>query len=121
GGLPFATLAAASGLNLTGLAAQCAAVGVPNVDTLDAYAACVERTHVCAADETVAFAVPRVTDLLARAHRSFGESFGPAPASDDPTIEMLLAAANAIAGGADDVPITPDGSWRYLRTRSSGV
>ncbi len=120
-GISFGTLAAASGLNLAGLGAQCGAVGVPTVDTLDQYATCVERTHVCAADEAVAFAVPRVTDLLARANRTFGESFCPATGSDDPTIEMLLAAANAVAGGADDVPITADGSWRYLRTRSNGV
>lgn len=41
--------------------------------------------------------------------------------SSDPTWDALRAAAEAVAGGADETALTPDGTtWTYARTRTGG-
>jgi hypothetical protein len=45
-----------------------------------------------------------------------GSSTGPGP-----TAAQMEAAAAALAGGATDVMLTPDGIWRYQRTTAAGT
>ena len=54
----FATLAAADGAGLGALASDCGAVGV-TPDSVPAYATCLTRSAVCAAEDAVALAAPR--------------------------------------------------------------
>lgn len=50
-----------------------------------------------------------------------GDQCTPADATE-PSFDLLVAAAAALAGGADEAALSPDGtSWRYRRTRTGDV
>jgi len=74
----FAGLRAAAGANLGALDADCDAVGVRPLVTLDDYATCVLRRHACAVEEALQLEAPRAEDLLALVGRSAPE-FCPTP------------------------------------------
>jgi hypothetical protein len=62
--LPFAQLLAATGAHVEALAAQCAVVGVPSLDSIADYERCVVRQQRCSVEELVRFTAPRADELL---------------------------------------------------------
>lgn len=65
GALPFATLAAESGINLGALACACQQVGVGPVAGIDDYATCLARHHECQLAGMLPTIVPGLDGLLA--------------------------------------------------------
>ena len=60
----FALLQLPAGLNLDALASECAALGAPPLDTVDALATCVRRNHECQLRDLVRGVVARGDELL---------------------------------------------------------
>lgn len=69
--IAYATLRAAGAANLDALAASCATVDVPALDTLADYQQCVLRSEACRVATLLELQAPRVAELLAVAGRSF--------------------------------------------------
>jgi glucose/arabinose dehydrogenase len=70
--VPFATLRTAAAANLDGVAADCAANGVADVQSLALFESCVAHQHQCLAADLVGTAVPRAADLLGLVGQSLG-------------------------------------------------
>lgn len=64
GALDFALVRSEIGLHL-GATAECAAYGVPALDSLDDYVRCLAGRHACAIDEIVRFEAPRADEWVA--------------------------------------------------------
>ncbi len=62
--LPFVQLLAANGAHVEAVAAQCAALGVPSLDSIADYESCLVRQHRCRVEELVRFAAPRADELF---------------------------------------------------------
>jgi hypothetical protein len=84
GAIPFATLKSTDAANIVALAAECAALGVPALDTLADYEKCLERRHVCFAEDVLRFEVPRGEGLLpiVSPMPALDDSFCPSPFSN---------------------------------------
>ena len=73
--LDFATLRAASGLNLDAASVGCATLGVPGLATLEDYETCVLRQRDCAVHRVMHADAPRVDELLHLAELTLAEPF----------------------------------------------
>ena len=73
--IAYATLRAARAANLDALAAGCAAVGVPALESLADYQQCVLRADSCRTDDVLAVQAPRIAELLAVVGRAFGNPY----------------------------------------------
>jgi len=84
GAIPFATLKSTDAANIVALAAECAALGVPALDTLADYEKCLEQRHVCFAEDVLRFEAPRGEGLLpiVRPMPALDDSFCPSPFSN---------------------------------------
>ncbi len=71
----YATLRAGHAANLDALESACAAVGVPQLDTLADYQQCVLRADACRVEGVLAVQMPRLAELLAVVGRPFGSRF----------------------------------------------
>ena len=80
---PYAALVAADGANIGALAATCASVGIPSLDGIAAWRACIARTAACQAGEVMRRVSPRGIEGLAAiglpALQSFCPGFVPVP------------------------------------------
>jgi hypothetical protein len=64
GAINFDALRAPTGANLDALAAQCAAFGVPALNSIADYDTCLLRQHTCSGEELARFEIARVEELL---------------------------------------------------------
>jgi hypothetical protein len=60
----FDALRAPTGANLDALAAECAAFGVPAINSIADYETCLIRQHSCRGEELTRFEVPRAEEML---------------------------------------------------------
>ena len=75
--IDFATLEASAGTNLDALDGTCAAVGITALTSLASYEECLFRQHICAVEELLRFASPRIDELLALVGRDPQSEFCP--------------------------------------------
>jgi len=74
---PFAALSAADGANVAALGATCASLGIPSLDGIAAWRACVTRTAACQAGELMRQVYPRGIERLAAVGRPALQPFCP--------------------------------------------
>lgn len=75
GGIPFGTLASATGLDVDDLAPTCADVGVGSVADIEDYELCLAREHVCTSEALMRLELPRFAEMLSIAGAQAGSAF----------------------------------------------
>ncbi len=105
--VPYDVLRSSAALHLDGLAADCAAIGVGSVESMDDYGRCLVRLQGCAVERLVSIQAPRAEEMLAFVGRPLESAFcGAVVASPTPSVTApaLRTATPSITPSATPTP-----------------